>query len=62
MEKEGYAMIAGIDNVWDKTIELISNYHAVQNILDKKSLPLNGAFLAADMIDTIIKSSEGKPE
>lgn len=60
MEKEGYALVANIDNVWQKTTELISNYNQVKQALDKKALPLNGHWLAADMIDEKINCKQGK--
>ncbi|MBN1471315.1 MAG: hypothetical protein JW925_06015 [Syntrophaceae bacterium] len=60
MEQEGYALVANIDNVWQKTTELITNYHQVQQALDRKALPLNGHWLAADMIDEKINSMQEK--
>ena len=60
MEKNGYAVIAGIDNVWEKINELITNYDEFRQILDKKALPLNGSTLAAEIIDARIESLQGK--
>ena len=60
MVDKGYAVIAGIDNVWEKTNELIINYDVFRQALDKKVLPLNGSFLAAKMIDARIESIQGK--
>ncbi len=60
MEKEGYALVANIDNVWQKTTELITHYNQVKQALDRKALPLNGHWLAADMIDAKINCMQGK--
>jgi uncharacterized protein (TIGR00661 family) len=54
MERKGYAVVAGLDNVWEKTNEIILNYDAFRQALNKKVLPLNGSFLAAKMIDARI--------
>jgi uncharacterized protein (TIGR00661 family) len=56
MERKGYAVIAGLDNVWEKTDEIITNYDAYRQNLDRKVLPLNGSFLVAEMIDARIES------
>lgn len=60
MKEKGFAVIAKVDNVWEKMNELITSFDQFRQTFDHKALPMNGAILAAEMIDARIASRQGK--